>query len=491
MKKLSNVKFKFKFLIVGLMFFNLACEIDEGPNIENEDQYMDTEEMTHPATAENANPLPLYPELADVQSQTEVAPDEDINQAMEMMADQLSRWDAERVGEQKGDLFEGAKALDLVVEIVLDTNPAHTRWTREVAFCKTSSDCIEVPVSFRPINGNRRHYCGRASWADVNLTELHKLPIFGNRAYWDSMYLKNHGGSTVLDIDSLVTRVYYSDVAMSSYTSTTDDDPSNDDDVCTYFTNRQQYNNFPDFFWNPAIKSITDRRLDAPSGSVWMRDYRTQHLFEMMTHFENLIDWFEFHDRDINNYPTRGIRFDIGKSGTDFNKYGGIPPTQGGCDETATWYFNHYWWSSENDWWDHDQEFPPPGHGGPEGLGLIFEAHNRLYRWDGYTLGGVDNSFCPDGPGFYKWIRTGEWISQGEYDCSQKYTPKSGDYIQKGHNGHSAIILAWYTQHTQAGAQPWDGALALSGATIFTQFVPVEYTQYTSNNTYPMYVGRW
>jgi hypothetical protein len=117
-----------------------------------------------------------------------------LNHGQEKQADKKDK------GEKTSHIFY---PLNLRVELSVGNRPIHNYFTRHVAFENWLGDVMHVPVAFEPLGGDplATTYVGEAT--DDGIDALYEMAETGNRWYWDTMRLENHGGTTALFINHI------------------------------------------------------------------------------------------------------------------------------------------------------------------------------------------------------------------------------------------------------------------------------------------------
>ncbi len=100
------------------------------------------------------------------------------------------------------------RPADLRINLTLKTRPIHNNCTRYLKFSNMAGESKSVAVAFT--KSSRLTYEGHVT-AD-SLAPLQTLADHNNRFYWDTKYLENHGGSTLLDVEIFTAEIDYESV---------------------------------------------------------------------------------------------------------------------------------------------------------------------------------------------------------------------------------------------------------------------------------------
>lgn len=292
--------------------------------------------------------------------------------------------------------------VNLTVDLHLKTAINNQTITRYISFYKPATTvAIKVPITF--MRKSSTYFIGSAYKADPNTVKLKSLSNFNNRDYWDDMKFENLNGSLSLDISSCEVRIWYNERAKQ-------------DDPITYLKDKKKE---IDYSFEPLIARKYNFKL-GPKGSATSRvnfnniDGRLRNVIDFHRSFET--DGWSILSFQSLRKPVRMMIQDLGKSGTNLGdqskhiKYGTIPSSQAGCNETIEWYYHEL----RNDYSWYNNEFLHTS--GPKSMAKIFLEKERLYVWDKYNH-------------IFKLLKknsSGVW-----YRTKATYTPQSGDYLVK------------------------------------------------------------
>ena len=282
--------------------------------------------------------------------------------------------------------------LEPQITMTMSTQPAHNNFSRYLSFEDHTGAVKRLKVQFRKKSG----LTWEATSFPNGIGVLESLVDSGNRSYWDTLYLENRGGSTMLPIKHLKVVMVYKNPPGSS--------PHGSNHVV---------NGLDLSLINHAEIPIVDWEINMEllSGydKINLSEFRRRSLFK----------WAGINEDDP-DYVRDAIE-DCGKSGSDGSDQYGSNPKYGGaikllCSEFVSWYY-------------YKNNIKVNGKSlrdivGTQELHDLFKAEGNLYR---YNSGSSLQDFV-------------------HATTREKYIPKSGDYLERrGPDGaeHSMIMYRW------------------------------------------------
>lgn len=277
------------------------------------------------------------------------------------------------------DELEAVRPGEPRVELRTKVQPAHDDFTRYLTFRHHDGREKRLAVAFRR-DGDRRYVVdGFPEGIDV----LRSLVDTGNRAFWDTMFLENRGGSTELAITHLLVEVPYDNPSGSS--------PRHLDHSRV-----------------PVVDRSTSVVLAAGSARVALDGLARESRYA----------WAGVTGSDPALVKT--VARDLGKSGSDGggDRFGDNPKYGGRidllCSEFVSWYYHHCD-VRIGGFSFRDVTGTQQLHDAFRGVGALFRYHSGHQRFEHPDTGAI-------------------------------YRPKAGDFLERrGPDGaeHSMIVHSW------------------------------------------------
>ncbi|MBN1412806.1 MAG: hypothetical protein JW969_18310 [Spirochaetales bacterium] len=296
--------------------------------------------------------------------------------------------------------------------------PTVTSFTRYIRFENITHNTKDVECLFTRNSTNLRLFHGQITISGLNV--LYSMTTYGNRSYWDKMYLVNKTGSVPLNINYIRVFIVYNNMKIFNYEDI-DSDP-----IHTSFDYKAM-----------EMAYAIDRYLGGPGSIVTIYKPGTIEEYLGPLEYANRLMGTNYH---IGDFPKALRMFicDIGKNGTDPGKYGTLADGYM-CSETVSWYYN-----------EDLGNLGPYSFDGITGVNQLVNIFKNTGRFYCYHSGLHS---------FQKVDINGRWLTPYS---SYKYIPKAGDYLARltFENEHSMMILKWDDQEHIAwvmeGCQPVD-----------------------------------
>ncbi|MBN2738704.1 MAG: hypothetical protein JXR70_17110 [Spirochaetales bacterium] len=291
------------------------------------------------------------------------------------------------------------------VNLWLKSNPSPNAnsFYRYIRFKNKNNALKDVQLLFTRNPNNSLIFTGQITSSGMSV--LKTMTYFGNRSFWDNMYLLNKGGAEKLSIDKLNVIAVYNNVGVWN-SEDTDTDPR----LASWNFKQMQLAN---------VSNLTLSGGGTYSATIYTLNSTNEYSGRLQ--YINSLMNTSYSFSSFTPVAKSMIR-DIGKSGSDPDYKYGQDTIGYMCSETISFYYKDANITYGNDTFNNIVAVSQ--------MADIFRRANRFY---GFHLGLRR---------FQKMDASNNWILP--YD-SNTYTPRNGDYLARltCGNEHSMMVVKW------------------------------------------------